>query len=309
MAKLNIKQATTAQTITFSADGIGSTTTQLAANTDTNAAAANSSSSAASSSSSVANNSSPNSASSSSSVTTSSSTNAASQALAGSSSDQPAFDPAQANNNNTSGSLGITINGNFSDWEDITKTSMHFNGDNDNLKDVALLADQNNIYFYVAMKPQLSGGVNTIGPGRYELTIGGKTFYITINNQQTVSLNDINAAKKVSVNIASDNNVVNDSSSGQAYVMKQENTLRDGSKADAYVMECSIPLSALKGTSNTTGQTIKLANSGLWTGSVQTSGGSTGPVVLAGAGFAIALFSVIKLSGNKRKKYELRGTK
>lgn len=155
LAKLNIKQATTAQTITFSADGIGSTTTQLAANTDANAAAASSSSSAASSSSSVVNSSSSNSTSSSSSVATSSSssTNAASQALAGSSSDQPAVDPAQANNNNTSGSLGITINGNFSDWKDITKTVMHFNGDNDNLKDVALLADQNNIYFYVAMKP------------------------------------------------------------------------------------------------------------------------------------------------------------
>ncbi|MFC6170252.1 Firmicu-CTERM sorting domain-containing protein [Loigolactobacillus jiayinensis] len=322
LAKLNIKPTTAAQTITFSGDGIGSTTTQIAASTtDTNAATTDSSTTDAASSSSANSTSSSAVSNSSSSVTSSSSSseNAASQALAGSSSDQATVSTSQANNNNTSGDLGITINGNFSDWADKTKSAMTESGDSDNVKQVALLADDNNVYFYVSMEPKLQGGYTNFQPSGYVLNVGGKEYSITLNGGQTVNL-ATGAHQAVKVNIYSGANGVDNNTSGQADVMKHQitqaeyvNGVKKDVTSDAYMVECSIPLSALKGISNTTDQTITLANPNLYTGTVETTGGSTGPVVLAGTGFAIALLSVVKLSGKKRKKLQLnqatRGTK
>lgn len=64
-------------------------------------------------------------------------------------------------NNNESGDLGITIDGNFDDWADKTKQPMKFPWDNNNIKYASMLADNNNIYLYIMMHPVLSGGYIT----------------------------------------------------------------------------------------------------------------------------------------------------
>jgi uncharacterized protein (TIGR04145 family) len=207
-----------------------------------------------------------------------------------------------ANNNNVHGSMGITIDGKFHDWDDITKSAMTINGDNDNIKYAALVADSENIYFYVLMNPVLSGGYTSFQPAGYDLTVGGKEFWITFNNGQTVNL-DEGQSQMVSTNIYSSDANVN--LNGQAAVGKQsiDQTMGDGKKVKGigYVFECAIPLKDLKGISDISDQTITLKNRNLWDGEIDTTGGSTGPVLLAGTGFAIAGWSVLQVLRRKQK--------
>lgn len=209
---------------------------------------------------------------------------------------------AQGNNNNESGDLGISIDGKFDDWSDKDKHPMKIKGDNDNIKYVSLLTDSKNIYMYVSMNPKLSGGYTNFQPSGYTLSVGGKVFYVSFNNNQTVNLS-LNESKSVPTNVYGadgSNKNLND----LTYVNRQSinQKLGDGSsvKGTSYRFEAKIPFKDLHNVSNTEGQNIKLENANLWTGSVQASGGSTGPILLASAGFVIALGSVI-LNLKKRR--------
>jgi len=211
-------------------------------------------------------------------------------------------------NNNENGDLGITIDGNFSDWADKTKHPMTEQGDDDNIKYASLLADNKNIYFYILMKPTLSGGYTNFQPSGYQLSVGGNLFYLSFNSNQTVNLS-LGETKAVSMNIYGADGATNKNLDGQAVVSLQAITQKmgDGSniKGNGYVFECAVPMKYLKGISNTSGQTIKLANPNLWTGSLQASGGSTGPIVLASMGFVVAIGGAIKLTGFSFKKRRL----
>lgn len=228
------------------------------------------------------------------------STDAVSQALKDKDSDAKKKDDL-AENNNANGDFDISIDGDFDDWDDVLKSTMTVDGDNDNLKYVALVADSNNVYFYVKMQPVLAGGYTSFQPAGYVLTVGGKPFYISFNNNQTVNL-DVGKSQNVSMNIYSPD--VNVNLDGQASVSNQSIDQKNGDgstvKGHGYVLECSIPIKDLKGISDTSDQTITLENSNLWTGKVTTTGGSTGPVLLASTGVAIAGLSVYKLSRKKR---------
>lgn len=197
--------------------------------------------------------------------------------------------------NNENGDLGITIDGNFDDWADKTKHPMKMSWDNDNIKYASLLSDNKNIYFYIMMNPKLSGGYTNFQPSGYTLSTGGKVFYISFNNNQTVNL-QVGQKQAVSMNIYnSDANVdLND----QAYVARQkiDQKMGDGKtvKGTGYVWEVAVPLKDLHGISDVAGQTIKLENNALWSGSLETTGGSTGPIVLASAGFLIAIGGLLK---------------
>ena len=205
-------------------------------------------------------------------------------------------------NSYVNGALNIKIDGNFSDWDNVEKSPMVINGDNDNIKYAALVADDQNIYFYVMMHPVLSGGYTSFQPSGYDLTIGGKEFWISFNNNQTVNL-DVGQKQAVSMNIYSSDGSVD--LSNQAVVAKQniDQKMGDGStvKGTGYVFECAVPFSKLKGISNTSGQTITLKNSNLWNGELTTTGGSTGPILLASTGVAIAGWSVYQFTRRKRK--------
>ncbi|WP_407888136.1 Firmicu-CTERM sorting domain-containing protein [Levilactobacillus sp. N40-8-2] len=212
-------------------------------------------------------------------------------------------DDLSTSGNNQSGNLGITIDGNFDDWADKTKHPMKITGDDDNIKYASLLTDHDNIYFYILMSPKLSGGYTNFQPSGYQLEVGGKTFYLSFNNNQTVNL-DVNQKQSVSLNIYSDS--ANTNLLGHAYVARQylDQKMGDGStvQGSSYVLECAVPYASLTGISDTSGQTITLANPNLWSGTIEASGGSTGPIVLASAGFVIAIAGAIKLSGFKFKR-------
>lgn len=214
---------------------------------------------------------------------------------------------ALANDNNQAGDLGINIDGKFNDWTDKDKHPMKISGDNDNIKNVSFLTDSNNIYLYISMEPKLVGGYTDFQPSGYNLTVGGKIFYVSFNNNQTVNLN-VGDSKAVSMNIYGADGS-NKNLSNSVYVNRQnitQNRYEQGkprpTKGTSYRFEAKIPFKDLNGISNTTGQNIKLENSTLWTGSVESSGGSTGPVLLASTGFVIALGSVVGLPILKKRR-------
>ncbi|WP_252904049.1 Firmicu-CTERM sorting domain-containing protein, partial [Secundilactobacillus oryzae] len=167
-----------------------------------------------------------------------------------------------------------------------------------------LLTDDQNVYFYLLMSPKLQGGFTNFLATGYELTVGGKRYYLTFNNYSTVTL-EVGQKQAVAMNIygADGSNV---SLSNQAYVGRQviEQEMGDGSKVDGsgYVLECTIPINALSGVSDTSGQTIAMSNNNLWSGSVEAAGGNTGAIILVGIGFVIAVGSVWKFSSIRKKR-------
>ncbi|WP_338037976.1 Firmicu-CTERM sorting domain-containing protein, partial [Liquorilactobacillus vini] len=103
-------------------------------------------------SSTISNSSSASSASSSNTTTSSSSSvsdNSSSQSTQANSS-STASSSDSVTNTNTSGNFKIVIDGQFNDWSGITKSNMVSGNDNDNIKKAALIADDQNIYFYIA---------------------------------------------------------------------------------------------------------------------------------------------------------------
>lgn len=216
-------------------------------------------------------------------------------------------------NNNESGDLGITIDGNFDDWADKTKQPMKENGDNFNIKYASLLTDSNNIYIYILMHPVGSGGGYETGyyklqPSGYKLKVGSKIFDLTINPNYAKDVDNLKIGQKIAVPIdiwsgADNYNLV---LNNLVYVSRQyvDQKMGDGTpiKGSGFVFEAKIPFKDLKGVSNTSGQTITLANGNLWDGELHVTGGSTGPVVLASTGFVIAIAAVLKYSGFSFKK-------
>ncbi|WP_334341485.1 Firmicu-CTERM sorting domain-containing protein [Companilactobacillus sp. HBUAS56275] len=214
---------------------------------------------------------------------------------------------ALANDNNQAGDLGISIDGKFDDWADKDKHPMKASGDDDNIKNVSFLTDNNNIYLYISMEPKLVDGYTDFQPSGYILTVGGKVFYVSFNDNRTVHLN-VDESKAVSLGIYGadgSNKTLND----LVYVNRRnitqhryvQGTLRP-TKGTSYRFEAKIPFKDLHNISNTAGQNIKIENPNLWNGSVQASGGSTGPVLLASTGFVIALGSVVGLPILKKRR-------
>ncbi|MCI1921633.1 MAG: Firmicu-CTERM sorting domain-containing protein [Liquorilactobacillus nagelii] len=223
-------------------------------------------------------------------VASSSSSSAAESSSSDSSSS--ATDSSSTSQSSATGNLGITINGDFSDWYDKTKSAMKENGDNDNIKYVSLLTDDKNVYFYVEMKPQLSGGYTELQPSGYKLTVGGVVYDIDFNNNKSVSLSK-GQIKELSVGIYNEKTGSYTVLNNQVAVKYQKITqeMGDSSSVDGWgaVLECEIPFSALTSSSNTAGQVITLANRNLWEGQVTASGGSTRPFILALISFLVAV--------------------
>lgn len=208
--------------------------------------------------------------------------------------------------NNTSNDLNIKIDGNFDDWRDKTLSPMQINGDNDNIKPSALLADDKYVYFYISQTPFWQGGYLNLQPDGYTLNVGSTAYTIWLNNHQTVNLAS-GTTQKISVGVMDNKTFKTIDDGGDAYVGARTITQHTGTgdtevDGTGYQWEVRIPLSELGGSSTVDGQEITLDNTNLWDGELKASGGSTGPVVLASAGFLIAAITVLKTTGFKLKK-------
>jgi uncharacterized protein (TIGR04145 family) len=192
---------------------------------------------------------------------------------------------------------GITIDGNFNDWHDISKTEIKENGDDYNIKQGALVADDDDIYIYINMSPKHGNGYSTLQPAGYVLKVGKKVYYLTLKDTSVAT----NATKAISVDAwesdSTGGNVSGQLSTAQGAVHRYKTT--NGTND---VAEVKIPLSTLK-VANTSNQSISLTNANLGTQTLTATGGSTGPVVLASVGFILAIGGV--LAYTKRKKLRI----
>jgi len=180
----------------------------------------------------------------------------------------------------------IQIDGNFDDWSSISKSS--FNGGNhngDGTQEAAFVADDDNVYFYLDTAPDGGNGAAKVPSNmNYTLKVGNKSYDIALTMP-----NGLGAGKVKQFTISANGAVV-ESASG---IVNREKR-RHGNKE---VIEMRIPLSALN-VSKTTSQNISIGDG---TDSITTTGGSTGPVVLAAIGFGIAGLGVMRVN-KKRKK-------
>lgn len=193
--------------------------------------------------------------------------------------------PAHADSNGSAANkYNISIDGNFDDWSDKPMTTVKESWDDYNIKKAALLADDNNIYFYLNMSPEHGGGYSTLQPSGYVLKVGSKTFYVTFKT--TGNLTD-------GATVDGTVNAWNSDDGGSGDLSQATMKVHRFKTANGHndIMEAKIPLSELKVAGGS--QTITMKNDNLGSQTLTATGGSTGPVVLAGVGLTIAIGSVV----------------
>lgn len=202
-----------------------------------------------------------------------------------------------ANNGSTTNKYDISIDGNFDDWSDKPMTTVKEDWDDYNIKKASLLADDNNIYFYLNMSPEHGGGYSTLQPSGYVLKIGSKTFYVTFKAN-----GNLTDGATVDGTVNAWNSDVSGSGDLSQATMKVHRFKTANGHND--IMEAKIPLSELKVAGGS--QTITMKNDNLGSQTLTATGGSTGPVVLAGVGLIIALGSVVTFTRTRAKAKKQR---
>lgn len=180
--------------------------------------------------------------------------------------------------------FGIVIDGAFSDWADKPITKLTTSGDDFNVKEGSLLADTKNIYFYLNMS-ESGVGYHDLQPAGYKLVIAGKTYWLTFSN--TLASNDaIGTSKKISVSAWREDNGQN-YSIPNGLIMETRQAVGDGYSD---MIEFSIPYGDL-GLDSTIVDEISLviSNKNLGDQEISTTGGSTGPFIIAGVGFLLGI--------------------
>lgn len=190
---------------------------------------------------------------------------------------------------------GIKIDGHFDDWKDKPITNIQSNNDTYNIKHESLLADEDNVYFYLDMSPEHGYGYATIQPSGYKLTVGDKIFDITVQNPYNLT---VNQPRKVDLYAYEEDGIGNVSkvlTSAKAYVNRIPINVDKG-VGNGYTekMEFKMPLREL-GITGATPQKITMHNSDLGDQTLTVMGGSTGPILLAISGLALALLGLIKI--------------
>lgn len=213
-----------------------------------------------------------------------------------------------SNGEYTVGSYNIVIDGKFSDWDSISKTDISESNDNYNIKQGAMVSDGKYLYIYIRMDYTASGAYNSLQTNGYDLTISGVKYYFTVVNPDGSSFNNtlknVGDTEKIGIGLGkySDTSFYSVPKNIDAMAGKLANT--NGGSTDA--MEIKIPLSDIS-SSDQQGQIITLKNSNLGNQTMTVSGGSTAPILLAGSGFAIAVFGVWKfLRAKKATKGEVK---
>ncbi|WP_341778800.1 Firmicu-CTERM sorting domain-containing protein [Levilactobacillus sp. HBUAS70063] len=183
----------------------------------------------------------------------------------------------------TSSKLNISIDGDFSDWDDKPMTTLA------NDEKASLIADDSAVYLYMNTNPNDSKHGAVWLPDSYTLKVGSKSFTLTLGKAQ-----GLGAGKTKSVTVSANGDVV---SGGSATISRPKD-----SHGNYEIVEMRVPLSGL-GVVATSSQNISLTSSDSAFGgkTLTTTGGSTGGVILVAAGFSIALVGVMKVARRRRK--------
>lgn len=196
----------------------------------------------------------------------------------------------KAATNGDNNRYGIKIDGKFDDWKKFKKTPIKNDWPQDAVKGAVLLADEDNIYYYITMS--LSGKDNyPMQVNDYDLTVGNVRSVIDIKQAWDIPAN---GSKKVMLkNTTHDKDLTKSPAIIHRYVKNGK---------EYATMECRIPFTDL-GLSPTTSQKIVMRTPILGSQELTTEGGSTGPIILAVSGLAIASLAVFGISKKKKTSY------
>ncbi|KRO00088.1 Firmicu-CTERM sorting domain-containing protein [Companilactobacillus kimchiensis] len=177
----------------------------------------------------------------------------------------------------------IKIDGKFSDWDDTHKTDIGYDWDKI-IKQGVLLADDKNMYMYINMSKNNNGDA-PLQENTYKFTIANKEYNVDFRSVAGMKNNE---TKNVRVDVwgPTYNGAVKSADA------KVHRTIKNGHIHD--ILETRIPFAGIKAPVAAS-QDITMYATNLGPQKLKVTGGSTGPVVLAIIGFAIALFAVIKV--------------
>jgi len=190
--------------------------------------------------------------------------------------------PAHAATTN-SNKLNISVDGNFSDWDDKPMTSL-----NSDAK-ASLVADDSAVYFYMNTNPNDNKHGFIALPDSYTLKFGSKSFAITLGKAK-----GLGAGKVKPVTVNANGSTV---SGAEAMISRPKD-----SHGNYEIVEMRVPLRDL-GVVATSSQNISMTSGDAMFGgtTLTTTGGSTGGVILVAAGFSIALAGVVKIARRRRQ--------
>lgn len=193
-----------------------------------------------------------------------------------------------------SNDFGITIDGYFDDWADKPKTQITSPGDDFNIKEGTLLADSTNVYFYLSMSAN-GIGYNNLQTAGYKLVIAGKTYYLTFSNEIG---GGTETTKEIGVSAWCEDNGQN-YSLPNAKIIESRNPVGDGYSD---MVEFSIPYGDLGLDSTIVNEiALEISNPNLGSQTITTTGGSTGPYLIAGIGLVAAVASIFFMKRAKTK--------
>lgn len=195
---------------------------------------------------------------------------------------------------------GIVIDGNFSDWATQPKTKLSFAYNNNNVnKQIAVLRDDQYLYLYLDMDPDGKGHNYRFQGSGWTLSSGRNSTTLSINTNKQPSVGQMATVTSVwawSNGTDPDGLFMNQQITGATGVVVTQQ-VRGNFRDQA---EIRIPLAGFIKQPNLVKE-LTIRNSNLGEQAVTVSGGSTGPFLIASAGFIFVL-GLVYIQSRKGKK-------
>ncbi|KRN27284.1 hypothetical protein IV38_GL000690 [Lactobacillus selangorensis] len=209
-------------------------------------------------------------------------TNAASSASA---STTAASTASSSSSSSSSNSLGLTIDGDTSDWDNEPMTELHEDGDTNDYANASLLADNKNVYFYI--DTAVNGSSSGAQGWGYKITVDGKVYDLSMTNLYS-SGGNIGSTHTITMD-AWDETDQQDYKLPNAAAYETRKAVGSNGLYTSLI-ELSIPYGDL-GLPSTASQQVSITvkNSNIGTQTLYATGASTGPVISAGVGLSFAL--------------------
>lgn len=192
-------------------------------------------------------------------------------------------------------SFGIQIDGKFNDWQAQPKTELKVSGDDYNIKQASLLADEDYLYFYLNMAPYTGNGYNTLQTSSYKLTIQNKVIWLDF---EVHNLHSLTVGKLTPFKIkawAEDGSLGSGKILNNAQAMLVRQPVKTGYSD---VIEMRIPLRDFN-LALSSQATISLSNQNLGEQTLTTTGASSWPFLLVGLALLLSLLGVSRYVARK----------
>ncbi|WP_261806695.1 Firmicu-CTERM sorting domain-containing protein [Lapidilactobacillus luobeiensis] len=192
----------------------------------------------------------------------------------------------------------ITIDGRVDDWGAHSQGELSYTNGHSNVRHIGLFSDGTYIYFYVNMNPDFQGTVSHLPSDGYHLEVEGRRY--------SISLKDPEFRSPFTSKVGEQHDLRVQSEGGVHYANSQATVLRlgDGQGHSSEQVEVKIKVTDLNaGLKLNPSAPISFENNtAIGEEKVTYQGTSSGPVLLAGIGFVIALLGIYQVRPNHHQK-------